>query len=159
MREFIIAVLFVPVLIILLWMSIFGGTAVYQELQLSGSVSEIVVADYSQGIVTVFGSLGSEWLQMALVGTAAFLLFTWLITSLDSATLVLCHLLRVEQLQWMKVFWGFTLGAVTCILLLVGGISALQAASIIVGLPLAFLVLAIAAGLVRYLLQPANQLL
>ena len=88
MREFIIAVLFVPVLIILLWMSIFGGTAVYQELQLSGSVSEIVVADYSQGIVTVFGSLGSEWLQMALVGTAAFLLFTWLITSLDSATLV-----------------------------------------------------------------------
>lgn len=158
MREFIIAVLFVPALIILLWMSIFGGTAVYQELQLSGSVSEIVVADYSQGIVTVFGNLGSEWLQIALVGTAAFLLFTWLITSLDSATLVLCHLLRVEHLPWMKVFWGFMLGAVTCILLVVGGISALQAASIIVGLPLAFLVLAIAAGLIRYLVQPADQL-
>ena len=158
MREFIIAVLFVPALIILLWMSIFGGTAVYQELQLSGSVSEIVVADYSQGIVTVFGNLGSEGLQIALVGTAAFLLFTWLITSLDSATLVLCHLLRVEHLPWMKVFWGFMLGAVTCILLVVGGISALQAASIIVGLPLAFLVLAIAAGLIRYLVQPADQL-
>ena len=108
--------------------------------------------------MTVFGNLGSEGLKIALVGTAAFLLFTWLITSLDSATLVLCHLLRVEHLPWMKVFWGFMLGAVTCILLVVGGISALQAASIIVGLPLAFLVVAIAAGLIRYLLQPADQL-
>jgi len=158
MREFVIAVLFVPVLIILLWMSIFGGTAVHQELQLTGSVSEIVMADYSQGIVTVFGNLGSDILQLALIGTAAFLLFTWLITSLDSATLVLCHLLRVDHLQWMKVFWGFMLGAVTCILIVVGGISALQAASIIVGLPLAFLVLAIAVGLVRYLLMPLDDL-
>ena len=154
MREFIIAVLFVPVLIILLWMSVFGGTAVHQELQQAGSVSEIVLADSSQGIVKVFSGLGSEVLQKAMIGVAAFLLFTWLITSLDSATLVLCHLLRVDHLQWMKVFWGFMLGAVTCILILAGGISALQAASIIVGLPLAFLVLAIAAGLIRYLVQP-----
>jgi choline/glycine/proline betaine transport protein len=157
-REFIIAVLFVPALIILLWMSVFGGTAVHQELQQAGSVSEIVVADYSQGIVTVFDNLGSEFLRQALVGTAAFLLFTWLITSLDSATLVLCHLLRVDHLQSMKVFWGFMLGAVTCVLILVGGISALQAASIIIGLPLAFLILLIAAGLIRYLVLPAPQL-
>jgi len=158
MREFIIAVLFVPVLIILLWMSVFGGTAAHQELQLAGSVSEIVVADYSQGIVTIFTNLGSDGLRQVLVSVAAFLLFTWLITSLDSATLVLCHLLRVDHLQWMKVFWGFMLGAVTCILIMVGGISALQAASIIVGLPLAFLILGIAAGLVRYLVQPATNL-
>jgi len=41
----------------------------------------------------------------------------------------------------MKVFWGFLLGTITCTLMLLGGITALQTASIIVGLSMAILAL------------------
>ena len=75
-----------------------------------------------------------------LVSAAAFLLFTWLITSLDSATLVICHLLGVQEVPRAKVFWGLALAAVSCALIRVGGVPALQAASIVIGLPLALLV-------------------
>jgi choline/glycine/proline betaine transport protein len=84
-----------------------------------------------------------------LIATAAFLLFTWLITSLDSATLVICHLLGTENVAQAKVFWGMVLAAVTCALILVGGVLALQAASIIIGLPMAVVTVAVGIGLVK----------
>ncbi len=146
-REFVLAVMLVPTLVIIVWMSILGGTALHQELAEPGAVSAAVNRDYSLGIVTLIANLGPAAPQRPLVAIAAFLLFTWLITSLDSATLVLCHLLGAPETAAPKVFWGTTLAAVTCALLLVGGVPALQAASIVVGLPLAALVALVVGGL------------
>ena len=140
LREFVLAVMLVPTFVILVWMTIFGGTALYQEGVQAGAVSEAVAQDYSLGIVAVIENLGSPGVATLLVSAAAFLLFTWLITSLDSATLVICHLLGVEEAPRAKVFWGLALAAVSCALMRVGGVPALQAASIVIGLPLALLV-------------------
>ncbi len=152
-REFVLAVMLVPAVVIIVWMSVFGGTALHQELAEPGAVSVAVNLDYSLGLVTVLGKLGPPWLATSLIAVAAFLLFTWLITSLDSATLVICHLLGIEETPPAKVFWGFALAAVTVSLMAVGGVAALQAASIVVGLPLALVVaglgVALASDLVR----------
>ena len=108
--------------------------------------------DYSLGIVTMIANLGYPTLGFGLTAVAAFLLFTWLITSLDSATLVICHLVETPDVRSQQVFWGMTLAVVTCVLIWVGGVTALQAASIVIGLPLAGVTLAIAAGLLKDLL-------
>ena len=152
-REFAVAVLLVPTLVTLVWMSVLGGTALHQELASPGSVSAAVNRDYSLGIVAVIGNLGRPGIGYLLTVIAAFLLFTWLITSLDSATLVICHLLGAEEAPPAKVFWGLALASVTTVLLLVGGLPALQAASIVIGLPLAAIMLLLAGGITWDLLR------
>jgi choline/glycine/proline betaine transport protein len=134
-------------------MSIVGGTALLQELALPGSISDAVDRDYALGLTAVIEQFDPPAVSTALIALAAFLLFTWLITSLDSATLVIGHLLDVPETTPSKVFWGGTLAAVTCALLGVGGVPALQAASIVIGLPLGFLTIALGAGLLRELLR------
>ncbi len=148
-REFTLAVMLVPTLVIVLWMAIVGGTALAQEIANPGAVSTAVNRDYALGITTVIENLAPPPVSTALVALAAFLLFTWLITSLDSATLVICHLLDVAESPAAKTFWGAALAAVTVALIWVGGVPALQAASILIGLPLALIVIALGAGLLK----------
>jgi choline/glycine/proline betaine transport protein len=153
LREFVLAVMLVPTLVILVWMTVFGGTALHQEIAQAGAVSDAVGRDYSLGIVAVIENLGPPGVATVLMTAAAFLLFTWLITSLDSATLVICHLLGAEDAPRVKIFWGLALAAVSCALLRVGGVPALQAASIVIGLPLAVLVAVLSAALLLDLVR------
>ena len=148
-REFVVTVMILPTAITLIWMAIFGGTAIVQEQLTPGAISDAVNIDYALGIVAVIKGLGYPSLVMPLLAVASFLLFTWLITSLDSATLVMCQLLGVEKSGVATVFWGMALAVVAVVLLVAGGLQALQAASIIVGLPIAFVVILLAFGLVR----------
>ncbi len=155
-REFLLGVLIVPVIVVLLWMTVFGGTALQQEMATAGAVSAAVADDYSQGLVALIDNLAMPSLHTALLAVVAFLLFTWLITSLDSATLVICHILHLDHLGSMKILWGFILGGVTCTLMLIGGISALQAASIIIGLPMAVLMLMMSASAFLLVTRPPD---
>ena len=148
-REFVLTVMGIPTLAIIVWMVGIGGTALHQELANPGLLSGPVAQDYSLGIVAMLDHLAATPVRLGLIGLAAFLLFSWLITSLDSATLVLCHIAGTPDVAREQAIWGLALAAVTSALLAVGGLDALQAASIVIGLPLAFVMLAIAAGLVR----------
>ena len=152
-REFVVGVTILPTLVTLVWMGIFGGTALLQERAFPGVISGAVEADYALGLVAVIRTLGGEALSTTLIAVAAFLLFTWLITSLDSATLVIAELLGAGDAPVAKVFWGVAVAAVAAILLVVGGLTALQAASIVIGLPLALVVMTSAVGLVWHILR------
>ena len=143
-REFVVGVMLVPTLSVIVWMSVFGGTALHGELSGSASIIDQVNADYAVATVSVIQNLGI--LVVPLVTVIAFLLFTWLITSIDSATLVICTLLKRDRLEIspvQKTLWGCLVGTVTALLLYVGGVTALQAASIVFGLPIGFVLLAI----------------
>ena len=148
-RDLALGVMAVPTLVIAVWMSIVGGTALFQELALPGSISAAVDQDYALGLTTVIERFEPPAISTALIALAAFLLFTWLITSLDSATLVICHLLDVPNSDSAKVFWGAALAVTTVALLQVGGVPALQAASVLIGLPLALIVVALGVGLLK----------
>jgi choline/glycine/proline betaine transport protein len=152
-REFVLAVMGVPTAVIIIWMSVFGGTAIHQELANPGSVTGPVNQDYSLGIVAILDQLAAPGVSLALTAIALFLLFTWLVTSLDSATLVICHLIERPDAKTQQVLWGSILAAVTASLIWMGGVSALQAASIIIGLPLAGVMVLIGAGLLKDLFK------
>ena len=152
-REFVVTVMCVPTVIIIIWMTILGGTALQQELANPGAISVAVNQDYSLGIVTMLDQLAVPVFPLALTAVAAFLLFTWLITSLDSATLVICHLVERPGDASQQVLWGVILAAVTSALILMGGLGALQAASIVIGLPLGLISFMIGAGLLKDLIK------
>ena len=154
LREFVLGVLLVPTLVIIVWMSVFGGTALHGELGAGASIVEQVNEDYALGTVSVIRRL--DILVLPLICLVGFLLFTWLITSIDSATLVVCTLLRREPhhvSNRQKTVWGLTLGLLSAVLLYAGGLNALQAASIVTGLPIGFLLLAIGVGLTKELMK------
>lgn len=149
-REFVAGVMIVPSLSVIIWMSIFGGAALHGELFGAASIIDQVNDDYSVGTVSVIARL--DVLVPFLVAVVGFLLFTWLITSIDSATLVICTLLKRDQPEIsiaQKILWGVLVGAVTGLLLYVGGVTALQAASIVFGLPIGFVIVAIGFGILR----------
>ncbi|MFK7915791.1 MAG: BCCT family transporter [Pseudomonadales bacterium] len=161
-REFVLAVLLVPTVVVIVWMSIFGGAALQYELAgaSGGSLLDVVNADYSVGTTALIE--GMNVLVVPLTALIAVLLFSWLITSLDSATLVICHLLEgdahrlpgasVSPGAWSKVLWSVLLGGVTAALMLIGGVGALQSASIVVGLPVGLVLILVIVALVRGLL-------
>ena len=157
-REFVFGVMLVPTMSVIVWMSVFGGAALHGELIGQASIIEQVNADYALGTVSVVHRL--DVLVLPIVSVVGFLLFTWLVTSIDSATLVICTLLKrdvadITALQ--KTIWGVLLGLVTGLLMYVGGVTALQAASIVTGLPIGFLVAAIGVGLLRNMRKVERQ--
>jgi len=76
------------------------------------------------------------------------------VTSSDSGTLVMCTMLSMGDEHppiKFRLFWGITSGVVAAVLLIAGGLSALQTASIVAGLPIAVILLVMAYGIVKTL--------
>jgi choline/glycine/proline betaine transport protein len=141
-REFIIGVLLLPSILTFLWMSVFGGTALNMELgALSGVISEAVAADVSTALFVMLQ-------QLPLTGLTSFvgivLVVVFFVTSSDSGSLVVDSLTsggKLESPVPQRVFWAVMEGVVAAVLLLGGGLSALQTASITTGLPFAVVLL------------------
>ncbi len=169
-REFIIGVLLVPTSLAFLWLTVFGNTALYLELmnttvnEFGNTVSaigqagiiEAVNNDVTIALYTTFEKLDAGIIGTFASGIATILIASYFITSSDSATLVVCTILSVgdEDPPIMhRVFWGIGEGTVAGILLILGGLQALQTASITAALPFSFIILAMVYGLVTALKQ------
>ena len=85
---------------------------------------------------------------------ATFLLATWFITSSDSGTLVITTMLSMgdeNPPQRFRIVWGLGEGFVAAVLLLAGGLKALQTASIAAALPVSVIMLLMTYGIVKSL--------
>lgn len=74
------------------------------------------------------------------------------ITSADSGALVIDTLASggaEETPRWQRVYWCVLLGTTATLLLVAGGLGALQAATLLAALPFCFIMLMLAVGLVR----------
>ena len=139
-REFILGVLFLPALFSTLWLSTFGGSALFNSLAGNGAA----MATYNEvgQTVAMFAVLQQFPLGAVSGLLATLLVITFFVTSSDSGSLVIDHLTSggkhdVPKIQ--RIFWAVTEGAVASLLLFGGGLSALQTAAITTGLPFAFI--------------------
>jgi choline/glycine/proline betaine transport protein len=156
LREFCTCVLIIPSSVVLIWMCVFGGGAIGIDLLREGGIVEAVNSDYSLGVFKSIEGMGFSWLVVPLTSLTTFLLISWFVTSSDSGTLVICTMLSMGDEHppvRFRIFWGVISGVVAAVLLLAGGLSALQTASIVAGLPISVALVFMAYGLVKALME------
>jgi len=141
LKEFVLGVLIVPSLLTFLWLSTFGGSAMFLELN---SLADIATA-VTDNIATSLYVLLEQFPISAVTSTAGVLLVTsFFVTSSDSGSLVVDSLTAGGKLDApvpQRIFWALTEGAVAAVLLIGGGLGALQTAAISTGLPFALLLI------------------
>ena len=154
-REFVTWVLIIPTVIGVIWMSIFGGTALHQLLTdgyrgVADSVPELAMFKMLEGLP--FTELVSA---LALVLIAIFF-----VTSADSGSLVVDTITaggKMDAPAQQRVFWCVLVGLVAIVLLLGGGIESLQALVISVGLPFCIVLLFMCVSLYKGLREEISQ--
>ena len=167
-REFMVGVMFVPTTIAFFWLCIFGGNALYMELNAAGGAGTAGVLDMVRNWnlpSALFGTIERvtdiSWLNWAMAALATILLATWFITSSDSGTLVITTMLSMgddNPPQKFRIIWGTGEGFVAAVLLLAGGLKALQTAAIAAALPVSIIMLAMTYGLLKSLREDPGAL-
>ena len=153
-RELIIGALFVPTFMTIVWLCIMGGTALNAELNGAAGIVEAVNADETLALYATIFALDSGLIGTLMAWGATLLIATYFITSSDSGTLVVNTILSVGETNppmMHRVIWGVSEGAVAAILLIAGGLEALQAAAISAALPFSVVMVLMLAGLLRAL--------
>jgi BCCT family betaine/carnitine transporter len=150
-REFLIAVLVIPTLISVLWMTALGGTAIEQFLgQDFTGVREAALE------LKLFVMLGELPLTAITSFVGIFLVIVFFVTSSDSGSLVIDSITaggKVDAPKPQRMFWAIIEGAIAIALLLGGGLGALQAASISTGLPFTLVLLVACYAVIRGLMS------
>jgi choline-glycine betaine transporter len=150
-REFIFGVLVVPPAIACVWIAVFGGTALNSDLNNGTAIAEAVNEDMAVALFQTFGTLPLSGVTSVL---AILLIFTFLVTSADSATYILGSMTSKGSLNpklLVKVIWGVLITAIAIVLLLAGGLGALQTASLISALPFTVILLLIVLAFLKTL--------
>ncbi|TFE02484.1 BCCT family transporter [Jeotgalibacillus sp. R-1-5s-1] len=152
-REFIVGVLIVPPVIAILWIAVFGGTALHLDLFQGTNIAEAVNDDITSALFVTFNELP---LSLVLSILAISLIFTFLITSADSATYIISSMTTTGGLNpplIVRIIWGVLIGAITLVLLVAGenGLEALQTASLVSALPFTIILILMVYTLFRLL--------
>ena len=165
-REFMVGVMFVPTTIAFFWLCMFGGNAIYMELNAAGGVGTAGIVELVKAWnlpAALYGTIERltdiSTLQWVMSALATLLLATWFITSSDSGTLVITTMLSMgddDPPQRFRIVWGLGEGFVAGVLLLAGGLKALQTASIAAALPISVIMIFMAWGLLKSLSEDSS---
>lgn len=149
-REFVLGVLFVPVGFTFMWMTFFGGAAISMEMgELTGTIASAVNANVPTALFVLFEQMPFSTLVS---GIATVLVVTFFVTSSDSGSLVIDIITSGGHSNppvWQRIFWAISEGVVAAVLLLAGGLAALQTAAIMGALPFSMIMLVICYGLFK----------
>jgi choline/glycine/proline betaine transport protein len=157
-REFLLSVLFIPTLLTFMWLTIFGNTALYQEMVLEYGIVDAVNENIAVALFVMLNNLPLSFIT-SLFGV--LLVITFFVTSSDSASLVIDIITsggNTNPPTIQRIFWAVTEGLVAIILLIGGGLVALQTASIITGLFFAVILLFMCLSLLKGLKEESINL-
>jgi len=157
-REFVMGVLIAPTLLSFLWLSTMGGAALNLQLTNAANIAGAV----QENVATAMFVMLDNFPLTALSSIVGILLVTiFFVTSSDSGSLVVDNLTSGGKLDSpvpQRVFWAVMEGVVAAVLLLGGGLTALQTAAIATGLPFAIVLLVMCYSLNRGLSQELREL-
>ncbi len=135
-REFVLGVLLAPTLVTFLWFAVLGGSGLYRELFGGGGIID------SSGAVStdqaLFQLLDGLPMSAFLSAVAIFLIVVFFVTSSDSGSFVVDMIAsggNPNPPVWSRAFWASAEGILAAVLLLAGGLAALQTMAILVALP------------------------
>ncbi|MGN7410847.1 BCCT family transporter [Sporosarcina sp. SAFN-010] len=150
-REFIVGVMVIPPVFACMWVATLGGTALYSDLKNETNIAEVVNQDVTSALFETFQHMPLTGLLTFL---AILLIFTFLITSADSATYILASMTTKGSLfppMVVKMTWGVLMSAIAAVLLYAGGLEALQSASLVSALPFGVFLIIMVFSMVKML--------
>ncbi|MEM6159394.1 choline transporter [Erwinia sp. P6884] len=153
-RQFVVGTLTIPFIFTLLWLSIFGNSALHEIIHGNLALAQETVAHPERGFYSLLAQYPAFTFS-ASVATITGLLFY--VTSADSGSLVLGNFtsrladINNDAPNWLRIFWSLAIGLLTLGMLMVNGITALQKTTVIMGLPFSFVMFFVMAGLYKSL--------
>jgi choline/glycine/proline betaine transport protein len=153
-RQFVAGTMIIPFSYIVMWISVFGNSAIDRVRSGDVAFGELAVNTPERGFYTLL----MDYPAFTFIGSVAtFVGLLFYVTSADSGALVMANLssrLRTPQDdagKGVRIFWAVATGLLTAAMLVVGGVPALQGATIIMGLPFAFVMVLVMVGLYKAL--------
>ena len=151
-REYVFGVVLVPSLVCFIWMALAGGTAI--ALELNGTAGgSIVGAGISDQLYATLAVLLDPGFAAVVSGLIVILLLTYLVTSADSAILIVNTINGAGETEGQRrlhiIFWGAALAFVVGSMLILGGIEAIRITMIIGALPFSFVVALMGIAIVK----------
>lgn len=153
-RQFVVGTMVIPFSYIVMWVSIFGNSAIALIRGGDEQFGTMTVNHPELGFYTLLEHYPGA---LFIAGVATFVGLLFYVTSADSGALVMANLssrlrsVHDDGAAWMRIVWAAITGVLTAAVLVVGGIPALQNATIIMGLPFAFVMVLVMIGLYRAL--------
>ncbi|NHF73393.1 BCCT family transporter [Paracoccus xiamenensis] len=154
-RQFLTAVLIVPAIISVLWMTTFGGTAISMTLAGFSGISDAALE------LKLFQMLSQLPLTEITSFVGIVLVIVFFITSSDSGSLVIDTIAaggKVNAPTPQRIFWCSFEGLVAIALLLSGGLTALQAMAVSTGFPFTIVLLGACWAIVKGLMGEKREL-
>lgn len=150
-REFIVGVLLIPTGFTLIWMGFMGNAALFSVIQ-EGHTT-LITAVQNDPSVALFEFLRYLPFTTFTSVLATILIILFFVTSADSGALVIDYLTAESEHSplWQRMFWTVLIAVLSIMLLMVGGLSALQSATIMSALPFTLIMLLICWGLLKAL--------
>ena len=154
-REFVICVLLVPSLFIFIWMGVFGATALDQLYNnpATSLVKEYVIDSYSPELA-LFGMLNELPLTGLMSTLGIILALIFFVTSSDSGSLVIDTITaggKIDAPRPQRMFWAIVEGLIAIVLLIGGGLTALQAGVTATAIPFSILLLLMCYSIIKAL--------
>ena len=140
-REFVFGCLIAPTLLCAIWFSILGGSAISFELAGGAGIADATFKDVTTAIFVLFDHfpMGSILSLLSMIIVSIFF-----VTSADSATFVVGMMSsggNMNPKNSLKIFWGLLCSTIAAMLLLAGGLKAVQTVSFVVSFPFMILML------------------
>ncbi len=151
-REYVLGALIIPAAMCFIWFALVGGTAI--DLELSGVANGAIAgAGPSDQLFAVLAVILNETLAYLMSVIVVVLLLTYLVTSADSAVLII-NTINAAGDEGPKarphiLFWGAALSLVVGGLILAGGLGTIRTAMVIGALPFSFVMLLMGLSLIR----------
>ncbi len=139
-RQFVVGTMVIPFTYIVMWISIFGNAAIDRVRGGDTAFAEQAQQYDGAGFFTLLEDYPATGVLVVL---SIFVGLLFYVTSADSGALVMANLSsRLRDVQddaapWMRIVWASVTGLLTVAMLAVGGILALQYATIIFAVPFA----------------------
>lgn len=150
-REFIVGVLLIPSGFTLIWMGFMGNAALHSILHEANA--GLVAAVQRDSSVALFEFLHGLPFSGVMSLLATLLVMLFFVTSADSGALVTDYLTSKSENSpvWQRLFWTVLMALLAIVLLLAGGLGALQSATMLSALPFTLIMLLICWGLLKAL--------
>jgi len=145
-KQFVWGVLLLPTGVSFVWFVIFGGSAMYAQVTGQADIAAAVAESPASALFALLDQYPAAKLVTLIV---MFLVALFFVSGMDAAAVVMGILSSrgdENPPRWTVIFWGSDTAGAAAVLLIAGGLEALQQAMLVMAAPFAVVMIVLAVG-------------